>query len=188
MSSDNREFDLVIFGATGFTGFFVVRELLLTIDKKRNEYAHLKWAVAGRNLTKLNEVLIKVGTELGKDLTEVAKIQADVQDAKSLTAMAERTKLVINTVGPYGFYGRPVVEACINAGTHHIDISGEPHYIEKVQVDFNAKAEEKGVLVISTCGWDSIPCDIGVDFLKRNFDGKIHSVETFMRTRPGPEV
>lgn len=80
------------------------------------------------------------------------------------------------------------MEACVNAGTHHIDISGEPQYIEAMQVDYNAKALENGTLVISTCGWDSIPCDVGVDFLKRHFDGKLHSVESFMTTKPGPEV
>ena len=69
-----------------------------------------------------------------------------------------------------------------------MDISGEPQYIENAQLEFNAKAEEKGILVISTCGWDSIPCDLGVDFLKRKFQGKLHSVETFMATKPGPEV
>ncbi|XP_017494514.1 PREDICTED: saccharopine dehydrogenase-like oxidoreductase [Rhagoletis zephyria] len=186
--SSEREFDLVIFGATGFTGFFVVRELCLSIAEKPDEYSNLKWAVAGRNDKKLSEVLAKVGAELSKDLSSVVKIEADVTDAKSLAAMASRTKLVINCVGPYRFYGRQVVEACLNEGTHHIDISGEPQYIESIQVEFNAKAKEKDILVVSTCGWDSIPCDLGVDFLKRKFDGKLHHVETFMATRPGPEV
>lgn len=185
--SSEREFDLVIFGATGFTGFFVVRELCLSIAEKPDEYSNLKWAVAGRNDKKLSEVLAKVGAELSKDLSSVVKIEADVTDAKSLAAMASRTKLVINCVGPYRFYGRQVVEACLNEGTHHIDISGEPQYIESIQVEFNAKAKEKDILVVSTCGWDSIPCDLGVDFLKRKFNGKLHHVETFMATRPGPE-
>lgn len=188
--SSEREFDLVIFGATGFTGFFVVRELLLSISEKPDEYSNLKWAVAGRNVQKLSEALAKVGTELDKDLSSVVKIEADVNDAKSLAAMASRTRLVINCVGPYRFYGRQVVEACVNTGegTHHIDISGEPQYVESTQVEFNAKAKEKGILVLSCCGWDSVPCDLGVDFLKRNFNGKLHHVETFMATRPGPEV
>lgn len=188
MSSEAREFDLVIFGATGFTGFFVVRELLLSIAEKIDEYSNLKWAVAGRNVQKLSEVLAKVGAELDKDLHSVVKIEADVSDGKSLAAMASRTKLVINCVGPYRFYGRQVVEACVNESTHHIDISGEPQYLESAQVEFDAKAKEKNILVVSTCGWDSIPCDLGVDFLKRKFNGKLHQVETFMATQPGPEV
>ena len=106
--SENREFDLVIFGATGFTGFFVVRELILSIGEKPEEYGSLKWAVAGRNLDKLGEALKKVGAELDKDLSNVVKIEADVGDAKSLAAMAERTKLIINTVGPYRFFGKQV--------------------------------------------------------------------------------
>lgn len=188
MASTNREFDLIIFGATGFTGYFIVRELLVSIRDKPGEYRDLKWAVCGRNESKLLEVLKNVGNELDQDLTNVPKVIADVKDQKSITDMAERTKLVINAVGPYRFYGKPVAEACVNAGTHHIDISGEPQYIEDVQVDLYSRALEKGILVISTCGWDSIPCDIGVDFLKKNFDGKLHSVETFMRTKAGPDV
>lgn len=187
MASTNREFDLIIFGATGFTGYFIVRELLVSIRDKPGEYRDLKWAVCGRNESKLLEVLKNVGNELDQDLTNVPKVIADVKDQKSITDMAERTKLVINAVGPYRFYGKPVAEACVNAGTHHIDISGEPQYIEDVQVDLYSKALEKGILVISTCGWDSIPCDIGVDFLKKNFDGKLHSVETFMKTKAGSD-
>ena len=80
------------------------------------------------------------------------------------------------------------MEACVNAGTHHVDISGEPQYLETVQLELHGKAEENGALIVSTCGWDSIPCDVGVDYLKRRFDGKLHSVETFMATKPGPNV
>lgn len=179
-----REFDIVIFGATGFTGFFAVRELVITLAN--NAQYNFTWAIAGRNESKMNETLDKVGKELSKDLSKVAKIIADTDDRPSLKAMAERARLVMNLVGPFIFRGMPVVEACVEAGTHHIDISGEPNYIENAQLNYYQQALEKGTIIISTCGWDSIPADMGVEFMRQNFDGRLHSVETFMKTIPGP--
>lgn len=194
LQDSKREFDLIIFGATGFTGFFIVRELILSIDENPNEYGHLKWAVAGRNKAKLTKVLRKVGDELNKqDLatsfsSSDSIIQADVHNEQTLKAMAVRTRLVINAVGPYRFYGQPVVDACVHSRTHHIDISGEPTYIERTHLDYDVKAKMNEALIISTCGWDSIPVDLGVHYLKHNFSGKLHSVETFVSIHPGPSV
>ena len=182
-----REYDLVIFGFTGFTGYFVLRELLLSI-RDNPDLKSIKWAIAGRNEKKIIEGLEKLKKEIDFDVNSVAKIIADVSNFDSLFQMAKQTRLVINTVGPYRFYGRPVVEACVNAGTHHIDISGEPSYIEQCALDFNQTATDNGTLIISTCGWDSIPCDLGVDFLKSKFNGSLHSVETYMSTKTGPQV
>lgn len=187
-SNENREFDLVIFGASGFTGHFVIRELLISIDEKPEEYKSLKWAVAGRNEKKVADTLAKVGAELKKDLSGIKIISADVNNEESLVSMAKRTRLVVNVVGPFQFYGRQVVKACVQCHTHHIDISGEPQYIEGMQVEYYKEAVDNRTLVISTCGVDSIPPDVGVDFLKRKFNGRVHSVETFMKNKPGPSV
>lgn len=186
--SGEREFDLVIFGATGFTGFFMIRELLLTIESNPPLYGNLKWAIAGRNIDKLTDTLLRLVDELKRDLSYVAKLQADVSDPGSLFKMAQRTKLVLNAVGPYALYGRPVIEACLAAGTHHLDISGEPTYIEQAVLDFNSRARQSASLVVSSVGWDSIPNDIGTDFLKTNFNGQLHSVESFTAILPGPAV
>lgn len=183
-----REFDLVIFGATGFTGFFMIKELVQSIASKPDIYGALKWAVAGRNSSKLSDALNKASVELGEDLSKVGKIEADVGNIKSLMSMARRTKLIINAVGPYRLYGRPVVEACVHAGTHHLDISGEPKYVEETQINFSRKALQNKALVISTCGVDSIPVDLGVQLLKQNFPGKLNWVETVIKVRPGDEV
>ncbi|XP_027205864.1 saccharopine dehydrogenase-like oxidoreductase [Dermatophagoides pteronyssinus] len=185
--NSSKEFDLIIFGATGFTGFYVLRELLLSLEQRKSEYEHLKWAIAGRNEQKMTMKLEEVGQELNKNLENVTKIVADCSNTNSLLEMAKRSRLIINCVGPYCFYGRPVVQACVEAGTHHIDISGEPNYIEAMAIEFHNQAKEKGLIIISTCGWDSIPCDLGVQVTKQKFPGRLHSVETFVSTIPGSE-
>lgn len=185
--NSSKEFDLIIFGATGFTGFYVLRELLLSLEQRKSEYEHLKWAIAGRNEQKMTMKLEEVGQELNKNLNDVTKIVADCSNTNSLLEMAKRSRLIINCVGPYCFYGRPVVQACVEAGTHHIDISGEPNYIEAMAIEFHNQAKEKGLIIISTCGWDSIPCDLGVQVTKQKFPGRLHSVETFVSTIPGSE-
>lgn len=193
--NDEREFDLIIFGATGFTGFFILRELVLSLqdnDIRQDLPSPFKYAIAGRNRAKLEETLDKLSAELGQDsLKSTEIVLADVADADSLNALAKRTRVVINCVGPFRFFGRPVVEACVAQGTHHLDISGEPQYIEQMQLDHFERARQRRALIISTCGWDSIPCDMGVQFLKNNFGGRLHSVETFVVTKDtfsGPEV
>lgn len=86
----------------------------------------------------------------------------------------------MNTCGPYRFYGEAVVKACITAGTHHVDVSGEPQYMERMQLEYNDLAREKGVYVISACGFDSIPADLGTVFLENHFDGEVNSIETYL--------
>lgn len=175
-----REFDLVIFGATGFTGQFVVEEVARTV---KEDEPQLKWAVAGRNAGKLAQTLKDAGKEVGQDLSGVTHIIADVNDYQSLLKMAQRCRIVLNAVGPYRFYGEPVIKACVEAGTHHVDISGEPQFLERIQVEYHERAKEKGIYVVGACGWDSIPCDMGVTYLKQKFDGELHSVETVMSVK-----
>ncbi|KAG5862429.1 Saccharopine dehydrogenase-like oxidoreductase, partial [Gonioctena quinquepunctata] len=114
------------------------------------------------------------------DLSNTPIILTDIQNEDSLLKMAKRAKVVINCCGPFSFMGEPVVKACIAAGTHHIDVSGEPHYMEKIQLEQDQNAKEKGVYVISACGFDSIPSDLGVIFMQNNFEGTLNSVETYL--------
>lgn len=89
---------------------------------------------------------------------------------------------MVNCCGPYRFFGEPVIKACINAGTHHVDVSGEPQYMERMQLEYNDLAAQKGVYVISACGFDSIPADMGTIFLEQTFDGEVNSVETYLQS------
>ena len=159
----NREFDIVVFGATGYTGQFVVEEVATTLQKENTKFT---WAIAGRNKNKLNEVLKTASKQVNQELDGIGLIEADVSNEESLLAMCKRTRLVMNCVGPYRLYGEPVIKACIEAGTHHVDISGEPCYMETVQLLHSKEAENKEIYIIGSCGWDSIPCDLGINFIK----------------------
>lgn len=180
--------DIILFGATGFTGKRTIPQLTKLI---RTEKLSLTWGVAGRSEKKLKEALLemeeKTGTSrqflisltlkssivIGEDYSKIPIICADVEDAKSLEKMTASARIIINTVGPYRFFGERVIEACIKSGTNHVDVSGEPYYIELMQLKYHEAAKEKGIYLISACGLDSIPADLGVVFLQKNFQGII---------------
>ncbi|XP_054281886.1 saccharopine dehydrogenase-like oxidoreductase [Macrosteles quadrilineatus] len=175
--------DIVIFGATGFTGKVAVKEILKFVKDK-----NITWGVAGRSEDKLKQVLQEVSNKTGEDLSTVPVIVADVKDPSTLSAMAARAKVVANCVGPYRLYGEPVVKACIENGTHHVDVSGEPQFMEKMQLEYNKAAEEKGVYVISACGFDSIPADMGLIYFIEKFNGEVNAVETYLESDSNEKV
>nr|XP_018917008.1 PREDICTED: saccharopine dehydrogenase-like oxidoreductase [Bemisia tabaci] len=175
--ADLRSIEILVFGATGYTGQYVVNELA----KLAKEYGSLTWGIAGRNKDKLQGVLRKTSEKTGEDWSNVPLVIADVKDPESLKAMTSRTKVLVNCCGPYRFLGEAVVKACIESGTHHLDISTEPQYMELMQLKYNKAAEEKGVYVISACGFASIPTDLGTVYLQKNFEGGMNSAEIFLR-------
>ncbi|KAL1474217.1 hypothetical protein MTO96_038148, partial [Rhipicephalus appendiculatus] len=120
-------------------------------------------------------------------LDDVPVIVADVANEESLLAMAKRTRLVLNTVGPYRFFGRQVVKACVDSGTHHIDVSGEPQYLERMQLEFYDEAREKGIVVLGACGFDSIPAELCLMYLREHFEGDLDQVESFVFMKQGPQ-
>lgn len=160
-STSSRLFDVVIFGASGFTGKYVVYELLL---KGRKD---LSIAIAGRSKEKLSEVLTEAKKRApGRQLDTLV---ADVNDATSMAAMCKKARLLLNCVGPYRFFGEQVVKACVSEGTDYLDITGEPEFIERMQLNYHAQAEAKGLLIVSACGFDSIPNDMGTLFTISSF-------------------
>lgn len=165
--------DVIIFGASGFTGKYTVFEAVSVLKDFR-------WGIAGRNREKLQKVLKDMGAKAKTDLSHIPIFIADVDNETSLLQMARACRIVVNTTGPYRFYGEKVVRACIETGTHHVDVSGEPQYMETMQLKFNDLAKQRGVYVISACGFDSIPADMGTVFAEKNFDGVVNSVETFL--------
>ncbi|NWU60676.1 SCPDL oxidoreductase, partial [Pterocles burchelli] len=183
-----RPYELVVLGASGFTGQFVVEEVARAAAGGALR-GPLRWAVAGRSREKLQAVLERAAQRLGKAAlgAEVGVLLCDVGDAGSLAAVARQTRLVLNCVGPYRFFGEPVVEACVENGASCIDISGEPQFLEGMYLKYNEKAAGKGVYIIGSCGFDSIPADMGVLYTRDKLKGTLTAVESFLTVKSGPE-
>jgi short subunit dehydrogenase-like uncharacterized protein len=146
------EFDIIVYGATGFTGRLVAEYLT-------NHYADgsLKWAMAGRSLTKLHEVRDEIGAPADTPL-----LTANADDPEALLAMAARASVVITTVGPYQLYGEPLLAACVTAGTAYVDLCGEPNWMHAMIAKYHEAAKASGARIVFSCGFDSIPFDLGV--------------------------
>lgn len=145
-----REFDIIVYGATGFTGRLVAEYLA-------QHYPDRKWAMAGRSLTKLEQV----GGEIGAPAT-TPLITANADDPASLAAMAARASVIITTVGPYQLYGEPLLAACVETGTAYVDLCGEPNWMHDMIGKYDAAAKASGARIVFSCGFDSIPFDLGV--------------------------
>ncbi|XP_062862876.1 saccharopine dehydrogenase a, tandem duplicate 1 [Trichomycterus rosablanca] len=186
-SASQRPYHLIIYGASGFTGRFVLEEVARCAAE--GPEGRLSWAIAGRNRERLERVLRESAEILGKPelQSEVQIIVADVEDPESLDAMCKQGLIVLNCVGPYRFYGEPVVRACVENGAHCVDISGEPQFLEGMQLNYHPRAEDTGVYIVGSCGFDSIPADLGVLYTRENFKGTLTSVESFLTATSGPE-
>ncbi len=158
IAEDAREFDIIIQGATGFTGTLVAEYLLRQYGIGDN----LRWALAGRSETKLQQVR----DGLGAAASGLELIVADSFDKDALQNLAVRTHVVLTTVGPYALYGSDLVAACVNAGTHYCDLAGEVQWIRKMIDTHQDRAQETGARIVHCCGFDSVPMDIGVWFLQ----------------------
>ncbi|WP_018216542.1 saccharopine dehydrogenase family protein [Salinispora vitiensis] len=170
-----RTYDLVLFGATGFTGSLTAEYLA------RHAPPGLRWALAGRNPDKLTAVRSRLAA-IDPALAELPLLTADVTDPASLRTVAERARVVASTVGPYIHHGEPLVAACAAAGTDYLDITGEPEFVDLMYVRHHETAVRTGARLVHTCGFDSIPYDLGVWFtLKQLPPGAPISVDGFVR-------
>src|SRR5215468_2178932 len=149
----SSKFDIVVYGATGFTGQLVA-EYLVTRYK---DDAGLKWAMAGRSKDKLASVRDAIGAP--KDLPLIV---ADAGDPASLKAMVEQTKSIITTVGPYMHYGNELLAACVAAGVDYFDLCGEPIWMRQKIEQHEAAARKSGARIVFSCGYDSLPFELGV--------------------------
>ncbi len=167
-----REYDVVVFGATGFTGALTAEYLAAHAP------AQTRWALAGRNLGKLEQVRAR----LGDGSAGLSLLQADVTDAGSLRAVAEATRVLITTVGPYIRYGEPLVAACAAAGTDYVDLTGEPEFVDRMWLSYQEQALWTGARLVHSCGFDSIPYDLGAQFTVEQLpEGVPISLEGFVR-------
>jgi short subunit dehydrogenase-like uncharacterized protein len=168
-----RQYDIVLFGATGFTGALTAEYLAATAP------SDTRWALAGRNRSKLEEVRTRIGADVGL-------LEADVTDEATIRAVAEASKVVITTVGPYIVYGEPLVAACAAAGTDYVDLTGEPEFVDLMWLRYHEQARKSGARIVHSCGFDSIPYDLGVLYTVQQLpeDAAI-SVEGYIRTNAG---
>ena len=155
-----RAFDLVLFGATGFTGRLVAEVLHAASSGPRAREAGLRWALAGRDRTRLEALRGELGTQ-------APVLVADAHDAGTLGALVRRAAVVVTTVGPYQRHGEALVTACAEAGTDYVDLCGEPLWMARMIDRLQAPAAASGARIVFSCGFDSVPFDLGVLALQR---------------------
>lgn len=160
----NAEFDLIVYGATGYTGRLVAEHLA----RRYGVDGQVKWAMAGRSAAKLAEVRDEIGAPV-----ETPLIVADADDPASLDAMVRRAKAIITTVGPYQLYGDKLIAACAEAGTDYLDLTGEPNWMARTIAAHHDTAKRTGARLCHSAGFDSIPFELGVLFAEETAKAKL---------------
>ena len=177
--ANNRSFDLVLFGATGFTGGLTAEYLA------RNAPASTRWALAGRSPSKLEQVRTQLAA-INPACANLPLLIADVAEPDSLKRVAESARCVITTVGPYIHYGEPLVAACAASGTHYVDLTGEPEFVDLMWLKHHETAKKSGAKIVHCCGFDSIPHDLGAYFTVQQLpQGAPIRMEGFVRAGGG---
>jgi short subunit dehydrogenase-like uncharacterized protein len=152
-----RSYDIVVFGATGYTGGLTAEYLA------RQAPAGTRWALAGRNRDKLEAVRARLAA-ISPACATLDLLPADANDAASLQKVAASTRVIITTVGPYILHGEPLVAACAAAGTDYVDLTGEPEFVDLMWLRYHEQAVTSGARLVHCCGFDSIPHDLGAYF------------------------
>ena len=176
----NAEFDIIVYGATGYTGRLVAEHLAARYGVDGD----VRWAMAGRSATKLAQVRDEIGAPANTPL-----VVADASDAASVAAMVARAKAIITTVGPYQLYGSDLVAACAAAGTDYLDLSGEPNWMRQMIDAHGAAAKASGARILFSVGFDSVPFELGVYFCqetaKTRLGGPVSRVKGRVRGMQG---
>jgi saccharopine dehydrogenase (NAD+, L-glutamate forming) len=157
MAKRDRPYDIVLFGATGFTGGLAAEYLARAVPPQAS------WALAGRNPAKLQDVRAR----LGMLWSQLPLVHADVTDPQTLRELARSTRVLVTTVGPYLTHGEPLVAACADAGTDYVDLTGEPEFVDRCYTRYHRRAAESGARLVHSCGFESIPHDLGAYFTVR---------------------
>mgnify|MGYP001445812334 FL=1 len=167
----DRKYEIVVYGATGFTGQICCKYL-------RDNYKDLTWAMSGRNQEKLEQIK----SELNLDCDIVVADGADLEALRSLTS---QTKVVLSTAGPFARYGSMLVQACVENETHYTDITGENHWVRGLIDKHHAEAASKGIRIIPSCGYDSVPSDIGAFYTITQFNKPVSRVDVYHEAQGG---
>ncbi|MDB2533191.1 saccharopine dehydrogenase NADP-binding domain-containing protein [Porticoccaceae bacterium] len=176
-----KKFDLVIFGATSFVGQILTEYLFQHIGLSRK----IKWAIAGRSETKLNELR----DSLGEGAAKLPIIVADSHDRPALDSMCKKSRVIVSTVGPYILYGEELIAACAENGNDYCDLTGEAYWIKQMIVKYEKAAKKSGARIVNCCGFDSIPSDLGTHFLqqqgKKEYGKYFNSVKLRVKAMKG---
>ena len=176
-----RPHDVVLFGATGFTGGLTAEYLA------DHAPPGTRWALAGRNRKKLEGLRDRLASRHPSG--DPPLLHADVNDPASLAEVAQSARVVITTVGPYINYGEPLVAACADAGTDYVDLTGEPEFVDLMYLRHHARAVETGARIVHACGFDSVPHDLGAQFTVEQLpEGVPLRVEGFVRAGGRPSA
>lgn len=155
----NRDYDVVLYGASGFTGKQTVEYFAKSLRP-----GELRWAIAGRNRQKLEAVK----AEIGSSVKDVDVLVADSNDQAAVDSMVSRTRVLLTTAGPYALYGTPIVDACVRFKTHYVDITGETTWVKDLITRYHDQAAADGTRIIPFCGFDSVPSDLGAYLVARH--------------------
>ena len=172
--NNSPNYDLIVYGSTGFTGRLVA-EYLYNAYPNSDE---VKWAMAGRSLDKLKAVRDEMGISDSVDL-----IVADSDDENAVSARVSQTKVVLTTVGPYQLYGEKLLAACVENGTGYVDLCGEPAWMHQMIAKYQSQAEKSGAVIVFSCGFDSIPFDLGVYYLQNHVKATAGSPLQYIKGR-----
>ncbi|MFJ8933706.1 saccharopine dehydrogenase family protein [Streptomyces sp. NPDC102364] len=176
MNESSRTYDVVLFGATGFVGVLTAEYLAA------NAPEGLRWAIAGRDTTKLERLRERL-TEINPECAVLPLMRVDVAERASVRELAVNTRVVATTVGPYLEYGEGLVAACASAGTDYVDLTGEPEFVDLMYVRHDALARDTGARIVHACGFDSIPHDLGAYYtVKQLPEGVPLRVDGFVRS------
>jgi short subunit dehydrogenase-like uncharacterized protein len=181
----SRPFDIILFGATGFTGRLVAEYLLAHYSTGQ---PNITWAIAGRSREKLSALRDDL-TRINPNAKNIEILIADSNDINALNTLVQKARVICTTVGPYSQYGTPLVAACANYGTHYCDLTGEAPWIRQNIDSFHAIAEQNGARIVHCCGFDSIPSDLGCfvvqEFAKEKFGAPCDDVAMYVERAKG---
>lgn len=158
------EYDIIIFGATGFVGKIMTRYMAQHVNNG------LRWAIAGRSKAKLEKLQTHTSELNSENRPDI--FIADAKDDAQLKKLCERTRVIVSTVGPFALFGEPLIKACVEVGTDYCDITGEPHWILQMISRYQQQALQSGARIVNCCGFDSIPSDLGVYFTQKHAEEK----------------
>ncbi len=176
INTDKRAYTIVLYGATSFVGQITAHYLaqFLAEQNKNNSSKSVTWAIAGRDEDKLKKLQDEIASKQDEDADKVDIIIANSDDDASLDAMTQQTQVIISTVGPYLKYGEPLIKYCAQNGTDYVDLTGEAIFIKDMLDKYQDTAKQSGARIVNSCGFDSIPSDLGVYFTQQQAQDKFN--------------